>query len=181
MEIAITYTDEELVERVRSQDKDLYTEIVSRYERKLLRYAESILSDRGKAVDVVQDAFIKAYVNLNGFNTKKSFSSWIYRILHNEALNSAKKHQRETKLPEGFDAPDPNHFEQELKSKETAATVRKCLDRLPLKYAEPVALYYLEDKSYEEISDILRLPTGTVGVRINRAKKAMREICQEMK
>jgi RNA polymerase sigma-70 factor, ECF subfamily len=181
LEIAITYTDEELVEIVRSQDKDLYAEIVSRYEHKLSRYAESILSDKSKAVDVVQDAFIKAYVNLNGFNAKKSFSSWIYRILHNEALNAAKKHHRETKLPEGFDAPDPNLFEQELKDKETAARVRKCLDRLPLKYAEPVALYYLEDKSYEEISDILRLPVGTVGVRINRAKKAMRQICQEMK
>ena len=141
----------------------------------------SLVQDRDKALDVVQDTFIKAYVNLNGFNAKRSFSSWIYRILHNEALNELKKHHRETKLPEGFDAPDPNHFEEELSREETAAMVRKCLQRIPVKYAEPVALYYLEDKSYEEISDILRLPVGTVGVRINRAKKAMRRICQEMK
>ncbi|MFA5867335.1 MAG: RNA polymerase sigma factor [Actinomycetota bacterium] len=181
LETAITYTDEELVARVRAQDKDLYSEIVKRYEPKLYRYAMSIVQDRDKALDVVQDTFIKAYVNLQGFNTKKSFSSWIYRILHNEALNAIKKHHRETKLPEGFDAPDPNHFEQELSREETAKMVRKCLQRIPVKYAEPVALYYLEEKSYEEISDILQLPIGTIGARINRAKKAMRQICQEMK
>jgi len=181
LEIAIPYSDEELVTRIRTQDENLYGEIVRRYETKLFRYAVSIVRDHDKALDVVQDTFIKAYINLNGFNVKKSFSSWIYRILHNEALNAIKKNSRETKLPDGFDTPDPNHFEHELSREETKIMVRKCLERIPVKYAEPVALHYLADKSYEEISDILRLPIGTVGVRINRAKKAMRELCQEMK
>lgn len=181
MEKLSTATDEELVNQVRTGDKEVYAELVRRYEPKLLRYALSLLNDREKALDTVQDTFIKAYVNLNGFNIKRQFSSWIYRILHNEAMNVLKKYHRETKLPDGYDAPDPNHFEQELSREETIKMVHKCLDKIPLKYAEPVALFYLEDKTYEEIGDILRIPTGTVGVRINRAKKAMRVTCQEMK
>lgn len=177
----INRTDEELIEIVRGGDVDTFAEIVKRYEPKLLRYANSILFDRDKAFDTVQDTFIKAYVNLNGFNTKKSFSSWIYRILHNEAINALKKNKRETKLPEDFDTADPNHFLEELSREDTVKMVHRCLDKIPVKYAEPIALFYLEDKSYEEISDILRIPPGTVGVRINRAKKAMRQTCQEMK
>lgn len=124
---------------------------------------------------------IKAYINLNGFNIKKSFSSWVYRILHNEAMNTLKKYKRETALPDGFDVADPEHFELELSKEETVRMVRKCLRKIPVLYAEPVALFYLEEKAYDEIGDILRIPTGTVGVRISRAKKAMRSICQEMK
>lgn len=146
-----------------------------------MRYANSILSDRDKAMDVTQDVFIKAYINLNGFNAKRSFSSWIYRIAHNEAINTVKKYGRETKMPDDFDAADPSHFIDDLTREDTVKMVHKCLDKIPIKYAEPIALFYLEDKTYEEISDILRIPAGTVGVRINRAKKAMRQTCQEMR
>jgi RNA polymerase sigma-70 factor, ECF subfamily len=92
-----------------------------------------------------------------------------------------KKYRRETKLPSDYDTADPNHFLEELSREETIKMVHKCLDKIPTKYAEPIALFYLEDMTYEEISDILRIPTGTVGVRINRAKKAMRQTCQEMR
>jgi len=139
-----------------------------------------LTQDHAKALDIVQETLIKAYINLNGFNIKKSFSAWIYRILHNEAVNALKKHRRETALPEGFDVADPSHFENDMTREESAAMIEKCLKKIPLKYAEPVALYYLGEKSYEEISNILRIPVSTVGVRINRAKKAMRGICREM-
>ena len=159
----------------------MYAELVRRYEPKLLRYAASLVQDNDKALDIVQDTLLKAYINLNGFQAKKSFSGWIYRILHNEAMNAVKKNRREVKLPDDFDVADPDHFENELSREETIAMVHKCLEKIPLKYAEPVALFYLEEKSYEEISDILRIPAGTVGIRISRAKKAMRKTCQEMR
>ena len=181
MEKTIIYTDEELVAQVRTKDKEMYAEIVKRYEPKLLRYATSLLQDRDKAMDVVQETFIKAYINLNGFQTSKSFSSWIYRILHNEAMNALKKNKREIRLPDDFDSADTESLDHELTTEETIAMVRKCVGRLPVKYAEPIALFYLEEKTYEDISNILRIPAGTVGVRINRAKKIMRRICQEMR
>ena len=66
-------TDEELIEVIRSSDKERYAEIVSRYQGRLFRYAVYLVRDDDKAADVVQSAFIKAFVNLNGFNTKKKF------------------------------------------------------------------------------------------------------------
>jgi RNA polymerase sigma-70 factor (ECF subfamily) len=69
-------SDEELIEKIRSSDQELYSIIVKRYPDKLLRYATNLIKDEDKAVDVVQESFIKAFINLNGFDTKKKFSSW---------------------------------------------------------------------------------------------------------
>ena len=89
------YSDEELVEIIKSKDKEIFAEIIKRYEKKLLRYANYLLNDSDKASDVVQESFIKAYVNLNSFNNKFKFSSWIYRIVHNEAINHINKNKYE--------------------------------------------------------------------------------------
>jgi RNA polymerase sigma-70 factor (ECF subfamily) len=174
-------TDEELVKIIRTENKELYSEIVKKYQDKLYRYAFNIVYDDARATDIVQQTFIKAFVNLNGFDIKKSFSSWIYRISHNEAMNLIKKYKREVSLLPEFDLPDTNDIEEDYFKKETVVEVKKCLKDVPILYSEPLSLYYLEDKSYEEISDILRLPTSTVGTRISRAKLLMKEICKKNK
>ena len=87
-------TDEELVEIVRSEDKELYSELVYRYEDKLVRYANYLIGDEHKAADAVQEAFIKAFINIKSFDLKKKFSSWIYRIVHNESINLVKKDKK---------------------------------------------------------------------------------------
>jgi len=96
-------SDEEIVEKVRSKNQELYSIIVERYQNKLLRYANNLIKDEDKASDVIQDSFIKAFINLNGFDVKKKFSSWIYRIVHNEAINIAKKYQKELPILDDFD------------------------------------------------------------------------------
>jgi len=171
------FTDEEVVEFTRTKDKEAYAEIIKRYQDKLMRYATYILRDEDKAADVVQESFIKAYVNLNGFNTKKKFSSWIYRIVHNQAINLITKHKRELPLFNDVDFDSGMNIEEEYTKGEMAKTVEECLNEMPILYKEPLSLYFLEDKSYNEISDILRIPTGTVGTRINRAKILMKKIC----
>lgn len=175
-------TDEELVELVRTKNSEVYSELVERYQNKLFRYVRYLIKDRHKAEDVVQDSFIKAYVNLRGFNTKKKFSSWIYRIAHNEAINTVKKYKKEVYLTEkGWFKVQPKSsqdLEKELSSKETAKLVREYLDKLPFRYKEPLTLYYLEEKSYKEISDILRLSIGGVSARISRAKTMLKTITQ---
>lgn len=170
-------TDEELVIQICDVDKELYREIVRRYERSLLRYAQYLIRDKDKAADAVQEAFIKAFVNLRGFDTKKKFSSWMYRITHNEAMSIVRKYHREVLLTEGgwTKYAGATDVEKEYEREETALFVKTHLAHLPIEYREPLALYYLEDKSYDEISDILKMPVGTVGTRINRAKKMMRE------
>lgn len=172
-------SDEQLVEKVRSADQELYALLVKRYENKLLRYATSLVKDEDRASDIIQESFIKAFINLKGFNTNKSFSSWIYRIVHNEAINTIKKYQKEVKLPENIDFKSNENIEEEFDKKEIVKKVQQCLKEIPIIYVEPITLFYIEEKSYEEISDILRLPMGTVATRINRAKKILRNLCQK--
>ncbi len=170
-------TDEDIVHMVCYQDQELYEVLVARYQVKLLRYITYLIQDEQKATDAVQEAFIKAFVNLRGFDTSKKFSSWLYRIAHNEAMNAVKKYRKETRLPETFEIKDDYDIEQDLTTEELRSHVRDCLALLPLIYAEPLMLKYLEEKSYEEISYILRIPPGTVGTRISRAKGLMKQIC----
>ncbi len=174
-------TDEQLVELIRSEDKELYLEIVLRYQEKLLRYAIYLIQDKAKAADAVQESFINAFINLNSFNLKMKFSSWIYRIVHNQVINSIKKYRRELPLLDNVEIDGGKNLEVDLTKKEIQEKVNKCINQMSIQYSEPLSLYYLEEKSYEEISDILRLPTGTVGTRINRAKIIMKKICQNIK
>ena len=180
MKSLASLSDEKVVEKVRRENKDYFAEIMARYQTKLLRYAGNLLRDDYKAQDVVQEAFIKAYINLNGFNVNKKFSSWIYRIVHNEAMNMAIKDSKQIPLNEEFELDSGVDIEEDLIRKEVVEHTRSCLGELPSIYAEPLVLFYLEEKSYGEISDILRLPMGTVATHINRAKKIMKRICQKI-
>jgi RNA polymerase sigma-70 factor (ECF subfamily) len=173
------FSDEEMVEKIRSIDQDFYAVIIERYQNKLLRYATNLIKDKDKAADVVQDSFIKAFINLKSFDIKKSFSSWIYRIVHNEAMNIIVKHQKEIKFPDDIDFKSQEDIGKDFEKKEIVAKVEKCLAKIPLLYSEPLALFYIDEKSYKEISDILRLPMGTVATRISQAKILMKNICQK--
>jgi len=172
-------SDEEIIEKVINLNQDFYAMIVDRYQKKLVRYANNLIRDENKAIDIVQESFIKAFINLNSFDIKKKFSSWIYRIVHNQVINVAKKYQKETPLLEDWDFESSDNIEKDFEQKETVENVEKCLSKIPLLYSEPIALYYIDEKSYEDISDILKIPMGTVATRINRAKKIMKNICQK--
>lgn len=174
-----TWPDERVAAEVRAGDRELYAVLMERYQAKLRRYAKTLVHDEDRAADVVQEALIKAYVNLQSFNPHKKFSSWVYRIVHNEAMNHLHRYRRETALPENFDLADDKDPELDWEKQEIVARVEECLDQMNVRYAEPLALFYLEDKSYEEISDILHLPMGTVATRIRRAKNLMKAICQK--
>lgn len=138
-----------------------------------------LLGDESLAADVVQEGFIKAYINLNGFDIKKKFSSWIYRIVHNEAMNAVQKNKRHQPIDEYSDIESGTNLEDEFIKNEIIRHAHKCLEEMPLLYKEPLSLFFIEEKSYEEISDILRIPIGTVGTRVNRAKGLMKKICQK--
>ncbi|OGJ37300.1 MAG: hypothetical protein A2383_01345 [Candidatus Pacebacteria bacterium RIFOXYB1_FULL_39_46] len=174
-------SDEKVVEIVRTDNKEIYAEIIKRYQTKLMRYALYLINDEHQAADVVQDSFIKAYVNLQSFDLKKKFSSWIYRIVHNEAMNLINKTKNNQAMSiKEFEAIDDGvDLEDSLIKKELILRAQNCLNQISLIYREPLSLYYLEEKSYEEISDILKIPIGTVGTRINRAKVIIKKICQK--
>ena len=172
-------SDEEIIAKVISDDRELYALIIQRYQDKLLRYATNLIKNEDKAIDAVQESFIKAFINLKGFDTKKKFSSWIYRIVHNESMNIIKKYHKEITLPEGVDFKSDENIEADFEQKEIVLKVKKCLNEIPLLYSEPITLFYIEEKSYEEISDILKIPMGTVATRISRAKILIKKICEK--
>jgi RNA polymerase sigma-70 factor, ECF subfamily len=172
-----TLSDEAVIEIVRSKDKEVYAEIIKRYQAKLMRYATYLMGEEHMAADVVQESFIKAFINLNGFNIKKSFSSWIYRIVHNQAMNVLNKQKKQVAMDERVEFDSGVNLEDDFIKNVLAQRAQDCLEHLPILYREPLSLFYLEDASYEEISDILRIPLGTVGTRINRAKGIMKKIC----
>lgn len=173
-------TDEEIIVAVRTKDKERYAEIIRRYSTKLYSYARYLVRDGQDAQDVVQQTFIKAYVNLNGFDTKKKFSSWIYRIAHNCAMSMLGKEKNTTELDSYDDLKSTVDLEDDLIKKELVSKTHACLSQIPVLYREPLSLYYLDEKSYEDISDIMRIPVSTVGVRIRRAKAIMHTICQKI-
>ena len=173
-------SDQELVLLVIS-DQEQYREVIRRYEKPLLRYATYLSNDPDLAADIVQQAFIKAFINLQSFNTDKKFSSWLYRITHNEAINLLKKNKFNSHIEDHFDLSSDIDVAEDLSKKELQSTTRECLEGVPAIYREVLSLYYLEELKYEEISDILRVPISTVGVRLKRAKLLMRKVCQTIK
>ena len=164
-------SDEALVSYIQENNGKGYEEIIDRYQNPLFRYVSRLLKDADQVEDVIQDTFISTYENINGFDTKRKFSSWIYRIAHNKAINEIRKQKKNVSLedaPEIEDRESKGSIEKEITEKEARALLEKNIQTLPLKYQEVIILRYLEDKSYEEISDILKIPTSTVGVRIKR-------------
>ena len=170
-------TDEQLAKKVQKGSHHAFVEVMHRYEVRLKRYALRLVHDEHTMEDVVQNTFIKTYKNINSFDTKRKFSSWIYRITHNEAMDQLRKHKNEL---HGFDRAIFDNMtdttvgvEEKLEIEDIKVMVRELVDQLPLLYKEPIALFFLEEKSYEEISDILRTPINTVGTRISRGKKLL--------
>ncbi|MDQ5981844.1 MAG: hypothetical protein QG570_602 [Patescibacteria group bacterium] len=174
-----TMSDSDIIKIVRTKDKEAYAEIIKRYQEKLMRYASYILGNEQMGADAVQEGFLNAYINLNRFDTEKKFSSWIYRIVHNEAINMLSKQKKHISMNYEIEKDSGLDIEDDFIKNEITNRTYHCLDQMPIMYKGPLSLFYLEEKSYEEISDILRIPVGTVGTRINRAKGLMKKICQK--
>lgn len=165
-------------------NKDVFAYLVERYQAKLGRYIRRISGfNEEETADVLQDVFIKAYLNLNDFDKKLKFSAWVYRITHNQVISQYRHLKvRPRAVIAADDESVANKFadgadlERELDRKYSTVAVQAALRRLPYKYREILILRFLEDKSYEEISAILRKPVNTVGTLINRAKKELKRL-----
>ncbi len=179
-------TDEEIVRLIQTSSFEFFDVLIKRYETKMGRYARKFLSDNEDISDVLQDIFIKSYRNIQSFDVKRKFSSWLYRIAHNELVNALKKKKKKTLPLFNLDIFLPQHLydnslNQQIDLKDIQETIDKCLDKLELKYREPLILYYFEGMNYKEIADVMQIPISTVGVRIKRAKEIMRPILKSLK
>lgn len=172
-------SDAQIVSKILSGDIEEFAEIITRYESRLIRYVSYLVGSQVSAADIVQDTFIKAYVHLRGYDSRYKFSSWIYRIAHNEAMSAVvkRRHISDADVATLTEASYDFDFTGVIDAEILADDVAACLRKLDRKYREIVQLIYFENMKYEEASDILRIPTSTVGVRLSRAKKQLKEIC----
>lgn len=172
-------TDEELVVLTQQNDIQAFEVLVNRYESKLIRYGYRFVQEVEPIEDAVQKVFLNTYSNIQSFNPKRKFSSWIYRIAHNEFVDIIRVKCREPYKRFDMDmimaVADEGDILAELDRKELCCKLDAFLKELKPKYRDPIVLYYYEDKDYQEISDILQIPVSTVGIRLRRARQQLKK------
>lgn len=169
--------DNDIVELINKSKYNFHL-LTKKYKNKLKRYIKHISFFNDEEVeDILQDVFIKVYVKLNSFDSSMKFSSWIYRIVHNETVDRIRKNKNRTKdISIDNDEIEivlksEENIEENLITKENIDKIKKAINELPKSYKEVLILRYLEERSYEEIGDILQKPKGTIAALINKGRK----------
>lgn len=175
-------SDEDIARTVQKGDREAFGLLVLRYQPKLARYARKFLFRGDDVTDLIQDVFVKAYTNIQGFDPKRRFSPWIYRIAHNTFVNAVRDSAKDRANFSLFDVdvlfPHPVADEKAddlVKRTETKRLLDVSLGLLEPKYREAVVLYYYEDLGYKEIAEILQIPISTIASRVQRAKELLRK------
>jgi RNA polymerase sigma-70 factor (ECF subfamily) len=175
-------SDEKLVENIINSDQELYSFVIDRYELKLKSYIKRLTNNSFEVDDLVQQTFVNTFINLKSFDLDQKFSSWIYRIAHNITINWLKKKKiniffsQDDLLTNSLKADIDIH--REFIDKDDLGRVTAVINSLPEKFKEPILLFYVEEKTYDEISEILRKPKNTIGTLISRAKLLLKKQLQ---
>ena len=177
-------TDEELIARFQKGDIYAFEEIVHRYKDPLVNFAYHFFGNRIDAEDVIQETFLRVYKNKHLYRNVAKFSTWIYTIASNLAKTELRRRRRrrflslsgmgygekDYDIPDGLSSPD-KIVDEEIKIVE----IRKEIKELPVKFREVVVLRDIQELSYEEISQILKIPLGTVKSRVNRGRSRLQK------
>jgi RNA polymerase sigma-70 factor (ECF subfamily) len=173
-------TDEEIVELVKKGDTQAFGEIVEKYQGPVFGYIRKMINQiPEEAEDLAQEVLIAAYENINGFEKGRKFSSWIYRIAHNKAIDYFKKRKVKTSQIEDMEEilMENKELIEDLEIKnDEIKKLREAVEKLEINYREVIVLNYFEEKSYEEISDILKIPVSNVGVMLHRGRERLRKL-----
>ena len=176
-------SDSDLINVIHTQEN--YKELFSRYQKKLFAYIFHLVGNKDEAEDILQNVFSKTYKNINKFDTSRKFSSWIYRIAHNEAINFLKRRNKRysvswediTTSKDKLDTASNDEMpEEKWEHLEIVREIDQALEKLPKKYQQVLKLRYFQEYSYEDIGKMLGKPVNTIGTLINRAKKKLLEV-----
>jgi RNA polymerase sigma-70 factor, ECF subfamily len=171
--------DNHIISRILAGEHRAYTELIDRHKDRAMTLAMRMLKNRADAEEALQDAFVRAFKALPGFEQKSSFATWFYRIVFNVCSTVLSKRPRvhmssfdadaedvmKAIEPVSDDMPDINY-----ESAEFQAIVREKIDEMTEPYAAILTLFFVQDMSYEEIVDVTGLPLGTVKNRLFRAR-----------
>ncbi len=183
-------TDQEVVAQARLGREAAYRELVRRYERPIFSLIYRMVRDRELAEDLAQETFVKALKAVGTYRPEYKFSSWIFKIANNAAIDHLRKRELATLSIEGSPharTPDameatalqiggrlPGPLEQ-LEARELGGAIEEAIGRLRPEYRACIVLRHVEGRPYEEIAEILGLPLGTVKTYIHRARHELRE------
>lgn len=176
--------DDVLVKRAKGGDEQAYKQLVDKYQRALYFHVLKMIKDKEQVNDLVQEAFVKAFDNLNTYSTNYAFSTWLYRIATNHTIDYLRKKKLKTlSIDEPVKTRD-GEMQMQLED-ESAGTdrniirkqrqdmVQAAIEDLPPKYRKVIQMRHMEEKSYQEIADVLDLPLGTVKAHIFRARELL--------
>ncbi len=181
-------SDAELISTAISGREASFEEIVRRYQRPIVSYIYRMLGNQDSALDVSQEVFIKVYNSLSKYSSEYKFSTWLYKIAHNAAIDFIRRNSHHTQSLEMEN--EDGTFELQIESKrptpeqerertEWRTEIEGVVNRLPAGYRELILLRHSQDMSYDEIAEITNLPLGTVKNRLFRAREMMREMFVE--
>ena len=177
--------DVELVETAVAGREASFEELVRRYQRPIAAYVYRMVGDYDAALDLTQEVFIKVYNSLSRYRAEFKFSTWIYKIAHNAAIDHLRRHAvREQAITTSVDGERREVViesrrltpEQESERKERRSEIESVVQLLPSSYRELIVLRHSHDLSYDEMAEVTGLPLGTVKNRLFRAREAMRDL-----
>ena len=166
-----------LISRARGGDRDAFGELVEQYRDNVYRLAYRMCGNTYDADEAAQEAFVAAWRALPNFRGDAKFSTWLYRLTTNAAIDVMRREKRHQTVGDGemMDLADDADSPQEtVERTEQQEAVQKALATLSEEYREVLLLRYMEELDYAEIAEVLQLPSGTVKSRINRAKAALK-------
>ncbi|HSP34064.1 MAG TPA: sigma-70 family RNA polymerase sigma factor [Thermoanaerobaculia bacterium] len=177
--------DRTLVARILEGDRDRFTELMKRYEKRVINYVYRITHRYEDAHDLTQEIFVKVYLALDRYDPKYQFSTWLFRIAQNSAIDALrKKSVAEVPLVHQTDDEQPKEREfadggvspyRALKNKQISAAIDKAVAKLPPDYRELIQLRHFAELSYDEIATMKKLPLGTVKNKLFRARNLLKE------
>jgi RNA polymerase sigma-70 factor (ECF subfamily) len=177
--------DGELVQTAVAGRESSFEELVRRYQRPIAAYVYRMVGDYDAALDLTQEVFIKVYNSLSRYRAEFKFSTWIYKIAHNAAIDHLRRHAvREQAMTTSVDGERREVMiesrrltpEQESERKERRTEIESVVQLLPSSYRELIVLRHSHDLSYDEMAEVTGLPLGTVKNRLFRAREAMRDL-----
>jgi RNA polymerase sigma-70 factor (ECF subfamily) len=184
-----TRTDQEIVALARGGEEAAYRELVRRYERPLFSLLYRMVRDRELAEDLAQETFVKALNAIESYRPEFKFSSWIFKIANNAAIDHLRRRELDTLSLQGSPhAETPEAVEatalqigdrqesplEEVEARELGGEIEAAIARLRPEYRSCILLRHVEGRAYEEIAEILGLPLGTVKTYIHRARNELR-------
>jgi RNA polymerase sigma-70 factor (ECF subfamily) len=182
--------DRALVARILRGEHDRFTDLVRRYQKRVINYVYRITHRYEEAHDLTQEIFVKVYVALDRYDPKYQFSTWLFRIAQNSAIDALRK-KSVIEVPIARPATeDSNQKEREfayhgvspyraLKNKQLSAAIDRAVRDLPPDYRELIQLRHFAELSYEEIATMKKLPLGTVKNKLFRARNLLKDVLSE--